>query len=137
MEIEKLKCPICKNAYDSSLHIPKILINCGHTICSFCISLKIHENEEHKIICPNDLIIYNNITSVDLFPTNRSLLDLIEIEKKNNNKNNLEIEIEEIHTPPELMTPQSTTSLSSDFLRKSNSLRNSLKKIPSNICLNL
>ena len=48
MEIEKLKCPICKNAYDSSLHIPKILINCGHTICSFCISLKIHENEEHK-----------------------------------------------------------------------------------------
>ena len=136
MEIEKLKCPICKNAYDSSLHIPKILINCGHTICSFCISLKIHENEEHKIICPNDLIIYNNITSVNLFPTNRSLLDLIEIEKKNNNKNNLEIEIEEIHTPPELMTPQSTTSLSSDFLRKSNSLRNSLKKIPSNICLN-
>ena len=136
MEIEKLKCPICKNAYDSSLHIPKILINCGHTICSFCISLKIHENEEHKIICPNDLIIYNNITSVDLFTKNRSLLDLIEIEKKNNNKNNLEIEIEEIHTPPELMTPQSTTSLSSDFLRKSNSLRNSLKKIPSNICLN-
>ena len=123
MEFEKLKCPICNNLYDSSLHIPKILINCGHTICSFCISIKIHENLNNEIICPYDLLANNNITSADLLPTNRSLIDLIENIDKNEKNKNLEINISPL---------ENTTS---DFLRKSNSIRTSLKNKPSNICL--
>lgn len=123
MEFEKLKCPICNNLYDSSLHIPKILINCGHTICSFCISIKIHENSNNEIICPYDLLANNNITSADLLPTNRSLIDLIENIDKNEKNKNLEINISPL---------ENTTS---DFLRKSNSIRTSLKNKPSNICL--
>ncbi len=123
MEFEKLKCPICNNLYDSSLHIPKILINCGHTICSFCISIKIHENSNNEIICPYDLLANNNITSADLLPTNRSLIDLIENFDKNEKNKNLEINISPL---------ENTTS---DFLRKSNSIRTSLKNKPSNICL--
>ena len=123
MEFEKLKCPICNNLYDSSLHIPKILINCGHTICSFCISIKIHENLNNEIICPYDLLANNNITSADLLPTNRSLIDLIENFDKNEKNKNLEINISPL---------ENTTS---DFLRKSNSIRTSLKNKPSNICL--
>ena len=122
MEFEKLKCPICNNLYDSSLHIPKILINCGHTICSFCISIKIHENLNNEIICPYDLLANNNITSADLLPTNRSLIDLIENIDKSE-KNNLEVNISPLE------------NITSDFLRKSNSIRTSLKNKPSNICL--
>ena len=131
----KLKCPICKNLYDSSLHIPKILIYCGHTICSLCISAKIHENLKNEIICPYDSLVNNKITSVDLLPTNKSLLDLIENIDSNNKNKNLEINIEDMNFPLDVNTPKSTSSISSDYLRKSNTIRTSLKNIPSNICL--
>ena len=79
MEIttDKVKCPICHNSYDSSIRVPKILINCGHTICSVCLNTKIFENEG-KITCPEDLILYEDIDSSDFFPTNKSLLQIVD-----------------------------------------------------------
>lgn len=101
---DSLKCTICGNYYDSSIHVPKILHNCGHTLCAVCINTNITENH-NNLTCPEDLILYENITSSDFFPTNSSLL--LEIEKTS-------------------FTP--SFPIKNDFLRKSSTLRSSLKR---------
>ena len=77
LSTDKIKCPICHNNFDSSIHVPKILINCGHTICAVCINGNLLEND-HKITCPEDLTLYENLESAEFFPTNKSLLQLID-----------------------------------------------------------
>ena len=115
MEIttDKLKCPICHNAYDSSIRVPKILINCGHTICSVCLNTKILENEG-KITCPEDLTLYEDVDNSDSFPTNKSLLQIVD-------------------TPPIFQSQPSFSNVNTknDYIRKSSTLRTSLKRAPS------
>jgi len=90
----EVKCPICKNDYNSSKNIPRILINCGHTICSSCLNTKITENKSKQFTCPEDNILYENIESIEKFPINKSLIKLIESKpkvnkpKKNTNNSN-------------------------------------------------
>lgn len=110
---DKLKCPICHNSYDSSIRVPKILINCGHTICSVCLNTKILENEG-KITCPEDLTLYEDIDSSDFFPTNKSLLQIVD-------------------TPPIFQSQSSFTNANTknDYIRRSSTLRTSLKRAPS------
>ena len=78
----EVKCPICKNDYDSSVHTPRILINCGHTICSSCLNTKITENKSKQFTCPEDNVVYENIESIEKFPINKSLIKLIESKPK-------------------------------------------------------
>ena len=80
----EVKCPICKNDYNSSKNIPRILINCGHTICSSCLNTKITENKSKQFTCPEDNILYENIESIEKFPINKSLIKLIESKPKVN-----------------------------------------------------
>jgi len=80
----EVKCPICKNDYNSSNNIPRILINCGHTICSSCLNTKITENKSKQFTCPEDNILYENIESIEKFPINKSLIKLIESKPKVN-----------------------------------------------------
>ena len=75
----EVKCPICKNDYDSSHHTPRILINCGHTICSSCLNTKITSKQ---FTCPEDNVLYENIESIEKFPINKSLIKLIESKPK-------------------------------------------------------
>ena len=34
---DETKCPLCNQQYNEETLIPRILLNCGHTICSQCI----------------------------------------------------------------------------------------------------
>ena len=33
-----MQCGNCNNFFDSEVHIPRIIISCGHTFCEICIS---------------------------------------------------------------------------------------------------
>ena len=86
---DETKCPLCNQQYDEEIRIPRILLNCGHTICSTCISSS--ENSNSVIKCPEDNTEYQNI-SLSSFPINKALIRLlhkISEAKKENIKNSL------------------------------------------------
>ena len=37
--IDVEKCIVCRKSYDALSHLPRIIVTCGHTYCSSCISL--------------------------------------------------------------------------------------------------
>ena len=71
---DETKCPSCNEQYDEELRIPRILLNCGHTICSQCIST--FEKSSIPLKCPEDGTEYQNIT-LSSFPINKALLKLL------------------------------------------------------------
>ena len=72
---DETKCPLCKQLYNEDNRIPHILLNCGHTICSDCISNCI--NSSKIIKCPEDSTEYQNISSISSFPINKALIKLL------------------------------------------------------------
>ena len=50
---DHLKCDICKNPYDSNLHIP-LMAKCGHTFCKLCIQKNKNITDQNKTKCPKD-----------------------------------------------------------------------------------
>ena len=95
---DETKCPLCNNQYDEEIRVPRILLNCGHTICSLCITSS--ENSKTSLTCPEDSTQYNDIT-LSSFPINKALLRLlhkISESKKNLNKNSL-TKLNRIKTP--------------------------------------
>jgi hypothetical protein len=64
----KLDCPICLEAYDLKERVPRVFPNCGHSVCSFCISQIINKHENNFVVC---------------CPNCRSLIDLYEVRKEN------------------------------------------------------
>lgn len=124
LSTDKIKCPICHNNFDSSIHVPKILINCGHTICAVCINGNLLEND-HKITCPEDLTLYENLESADFLPTNKSLLQLID-----------PLFVPQKDGPPSGRMSTTNINNKNDYVRRSSTLRTSLKRSPSmRVCL--
>ena len=77
MNFEKhLLCPKCNILYDKSIHIPRTLPNCCHSMCSKCISDQIFKNNKF-IVCPIDKMIYENINSLEKLQINEKLVDEI------------------------------------------------------------
>ena len=81
---DETKCPSCKLLYNEDIRIPRILLNCGHTICSHCISNSINSSTILK--CPEDLTEYPNITALSSFPINKALMKLLHKISENNKK---------------------------------------------------
>lgn len=124
LSTDKIKCPICHNNFDSSIHVPKILINCGHTICAVCINGNLLEND-HKITCPEDLTLYENLESAEFLPTNKSLLQLID-----------PLFVLQKDGPPSGRMSTTNINNKNDYVRRSSTLRTSLKRSPSmRVCL--
>jgi hypothetical protein len=36
--IDKDHCQLCRHPYDTSVNVPRIMVHCGHTFCSPCLS---------------------------------------------------------------------------------------------------
>ena len=83
MNVNKFNCIICHYPFDNSIHIPRLLNNCSHSVCSLCLS-KTLLNKSKTFICPKDNIIYSNIDNIDKFQINQIILDNIIQENKNN-----------------------------------------------------
>ena len=83
MNVNKYNCIVCHYPFDDSIHVPRLLNNCSHSVCSLCLSKTIL-NKSKTFICPKDNIIYSNIDNVDKFQINQIILDNIIQENKNN-----------------------------------------------------
>lgn len=64
------KCPICKGDYDLMEAVPKILVQCGHTICLRCLEQFYRSG---KIRCPICLKLHKKLPALEVLPTNHTL----------------------------------------------------------------
>jgi len=70
-----MNCQTCDKQYNSQNRVPKLLIQCGHSLCSECVD-KLYSNKQ--LICP-ECSTTNHAESVAHFPKN---LALIQMKKK-------------------------------------------------------
>ena len=87
--LQNLECPICFDIFEE----PRILTNCGHTLCENCILLISNSNNEFNYIkCPLcfEITNYKNIKELK---TNFSLINLIDKVKNDKISNSLPEEI--------------------------------------------
>ena len=84
---DKFHCPKCKLLFDSINHLPRILPNCSHSLCSYCISEQL-QNSENTIICPIDHIQCQKISNINFFKENQNLIlelqEFLDIPKNHN-----------------------------------------------------
>ncbi len=77
MEDENETCGVCSVPYNSGGHTPRVLIPCGHTLCSSCLTDIIQDPKLRK--CPFDNSSFERTqNSVDHFPINFALLAVLE-----------------------------------------------------------
>ena len=79
-----MECSSCLKPYDDAHHIPKILIKCGHTICSICIDTQIKETREEAEVaimdeakCPQCGAHFPLSIASREYPVNLALLALV------------------------------------------------------------
>ena len=65
-----MDCPNCKTFYNDTDHVPRLLIQCGHSICERC-SNSLYAN--YTIVC-TDCKTSNFASSLQNFPKNLALL---------------------------------------------------------------
>lgn len=84
-------CGVCKMIYNVGDRIPRILVNCGHTWCTNCLSKYYRKS---RIRCPNCKKLVKNLENVEQLPLNitifseivqkdPNLMDMIEPDGRN------------------------------------------------------
>ena len=68
--IDLEQCPLCKHDYDLSLHAPRILVNCGHTLCTECLYMFF---KDQKIKCPLCTKFVKRLRAVEVLPLNHTI----------------------------------------------------------------
>ena len=86
MNVNKYNCILCHYPFDNSIHLPRLLSDCGHSVCSLCLS-KASLHKSRTFICPKDNTIYSNIDNIYNFKINQLILDNIKEYNKNNYEN--------------------------------------------------
>ena len=131
MNISKYNCVICHAPFDDTIHLPRILNKCSHTICSLCISQKLLSNKSNTFSCPKDNTIYSNIENIDYFQINKEILDKIKENKNDNTKNNVNLndssKFDNIYSEKMSIRTQKTTKTKIDTITiNDNSINNTL-----------
>jgi hypothetical protein len=62
-------CGICKQRYNVGDRIPRILVNCGHTYCTSCLSRYYREQNE-RIRCPFCKKLVKHLDNIETLPLN-------------------------------------------------------------------
>ena len=86
MNVNKFNCILCHYPFDDSIHLPRLLPNCAHSVCSLCLS-KASLHKSKTFICPKDNTIYSNIENIYTFKINKLILNNLKKKKKNNYEN--------------------------------------------------
>jgi hypothetical protein len=76
-------CVLCKNEYNFTDKIPRILVHCGHTFCSACLK-NFYKNR--RIRCPMCLKLIKNIDSLERLPVNHTIFSKMAEECKEDHK---------------------------------------------------
>ena len=75
MSVGPTDCPVCYKQYNRKENEPKMMLCCGHTVCSPCLQMILQKTRQ----CPLDRKVFDILhTNVDHFPRNAALLELIE-----------------------------------------------------------
>lgn len=64
-------CHFCGQKYNVGARIPRIIVGCGHTFCTLCLSYFLRNN---KIKCPLCRKMLKGVDSVDKLPLNFNIL---------------------------------------------------------------
>ena len=120
MNISKYNCVICHFPFDDSIHLPRILNKCGHTVCSLCISKNFLSNQNNTFSCPKDSTIYSDIENINYFQINKEMLDKIKENKNDNAKTNVNLndssKFDNIYSEKISIRTQKTTKTKIDTL---------------------
>eukprot|EP00345_Euplotes_harpa_P014652 CAMPEP_0168337990 /NCGR_PEP_ID=MMETSP0213-20121227/12540_1 /TAXON_ID=151035 /ORGANISM="Euplotes harpa, Strain FSP1.4" /LENGTH=178 /DNA_ID=CAMNT_0008343627 /DNA_START=18 /DNA_END=554 /DNA_ORIENTATION=- len=72
-------CQFCGKKYNVGERIPRIMVHCGHTFCTDCLS-KLHK--KNRVRCPLCTKLIKNVESVEKLPLNMNILyEVIEKDK--------------------------------------------------------
>ena len=81
-----MECQICFENFDATNFIPKILIQCGHSFCRICLDrLSLNSLVINCPICRER----TKIVKKEYFPTNYTLLEILDKEIRNKETKNL------------------------------------------------
>ena len=69
-----MNCNSCGNTFDKEEHMPRLLIKCGHTLCSHCIGSRFEQGCIECMVCGTR----NYAEFPNEFPSNLTLLDINE-----------------------------------------------------------
>ena len=72
--VDLKKCVLCKSLYDMENHVPRILIHCGHTFCTPCLT---DFFKNFRVRCPLCLKLIKNIESIERLPINHSIFSIL------------------------------------------------------------
>lgn len=64
-------CHFCGLKYNVGARIPRIIVGCGHTFCTYCLSYFLRNS---KIKCPLCRKMLKGVDSVDKLPLNFNIL---------------------------------------------------------------
>ena len=74
-----MECEKCDTNFDLNIHRPKILINCGHTLCQNCLNDIQNDTDEDYFFCPFDNTQY---TVGQNFMDNMILIKPLKVQRK-------------------------------------------------------
>lgn len=66
-----MECKLCSNSYNSLNNVPRLLVFCGHSVCTSCLTNSVKDNQ---IICP-ECGKMNPIVNIDDMPKNLALIN--------------------------------------------------------------
>jgi len=76
MYSQSLQCVLCVESYNLKEHLPRVLVHCGHTLCTKCLEAII---QRPNASCPLDKTKFKpEYRTIDAFPINFALRDQIE-----------------------------------------------------------
>ena len=64
-------CQICEQQFNIGERIPRIMVNCGHTFCTKCLTENLINGRLRCIVCKK---LIKNLESVDKLPLNINIL---------------------------------------------------------------
>ncbi|CAI2327682.1 unnamed protein product [Caenorhabditis sp. 36 PRJEB53466] len=102
MTSEVIECKICCLQYDEQVQeqTPRMLTNCGHTICEKCAEQLLNEKVNGEIECPFDRQV-TSVQNINSLPRNFAIIELIQAlnESTDSSKDEEEEEGDEADTP--------------------------------------
>ena len=84
--IKELECNFCSRNFDTKNRKPRLIFQCGHTICNYCLNRYLDSTQE-SFICPldeNPILMKNK--NIESFPINFYVLRKVQNLLKENKK---------------------------------------------------
>jgi hypothetical protein len=76
---ETTNCTLCTKVYNLFENTPRILVQCGHTLCSECLAIFFKDN---SIRCPLCLKLVTGVTSIEKVPVNHVIFSALTLKSK-------------------------------------------------------